>query len=117
MTDAGHEELLAAVDELAAAMKAKLEANRHKGGRIEDETRVWLVGRLRDEVFELDQAVYIHERDLYERPWADMLDDVKLEAADVANFALTIWVRARRLQQKAKARVEQHPGAPIVVRG
>ncbi len=94
--DDGHAELLAAVDEMAAAMKAKLEANRHKGGRIEDAGQDWLLDRLREECAELIDAARA-----WNWQWGDgaaRVDAIRDEAADVSNFALFVWVAARRIE-------------------
>jgi hypothetical protein len=90
--DAGHAELLAAVDELAAAMKAKLNARREKNeGRLEDAPRDFFFQRLRDETDELLEAEVLAGQG--QGPIAAVCN----EAADVANFAMFVWVRRRRM--------------------
>lgn len=68
-----------AVRRFAVAMENQLRANDHKGGWT-DESREWLLGRVRDEVDELHEVV---RNDLNS-------DEVMREAADVANFAMMI---------------------------
>lgn len=91
--EAGHLELLLAVDELAGAMKAKLNARREKnGGRLEDVDANFLLNRIDDEVGELEDA------DLNAESGDEIaVQDVRDEAADVANFAMFVWIRRRRL--------------------
>lgn len=98
--DAGHQELLLAVDELAAAMKAKLNARRAKSeGRLEDVDANFLVKRIDDEVGELaDADVAAEDGDEI------AVQDVRDEAADVANFAMFVWVRRRRLHAAKPSR-------------
>lgn len=85
----GTQELLDAVDELAAAMKVKILANRHKSG-LADCAYDYLFDRIIDEHDELAVAMAARGGPAF------ALDEVLREAADVANFALFIFVKARR---------------------
>lgn len=81
----------------AEAMECQLRLNDHKSG-IEDMRVDDAVERLWDEVRELDRAAY---RDptgaistIFTKP--KTLVDVANEALDVANFAMAVWLGARR---------------------
>lgn len=70
-------------------MRRKLAANAHKGG-WENETTTRLMDRLMDEKGELERAIYRlqHCGDVPEMEKKVLREQVALEAADVANFAL-----------------------------
>jgi NTP pyrophosphatase (non-canonical NTP hydrolase) len=69
----------------AERMEQRLVANEHKGG-WEDNT-VWeLLGRVREELQELECA--LHDYSGHRR--AGSVDEVRSEAADVANFLMMI---------------------------
>lgn len=88
----GHLELLLAVDELAEAMKRKLNARREKHtGRLEDAPRRFFQERLSEEARELIAA------DVGAQMGDYPVEDVRDEAADVANFAMFVWIRRRRI--------------------
>jgi NTP pyrophosphatase (non-canonical NTP hydrolase) len=74
----GYAEDKHAVDEFAGVMLDKLRENRHKA-HWKHVDRQWLMDRMMDEIYELNEAI------------AD--DDplsISLECADVANFAMMI---------------------------
>lgn len=85
------------VQELAVSMQFKLDKNQHKDCEvmnIGDEGRCWshcslfwLFGRLIDEAKELDEA--LNARDI-PSPTKEQVDAIRLECADVANFAMMI---------------------------
>jgi hypothetical protein len=96
----GSQELLDAVDALAEAMKFKIATNRHKR-RLDECNYSHLLGRIDEEIAELNRAL---------TQWQHgpaTLDDLLLEAADVANFALFVWVKARREEHQKQQ--ETHP--------
>lgn len=97
--DAGTRELLAAVDALAVAMRQKLLANRHKPG-LDACSYTHLLERLAEEARELRDALGPY----LARPRRRPLDSILDEAADVANFALLCWVKARREAAELPAR-------------
>lgn len=65
---------------LTMAMRTKLKANRHKGSWRDEDVTALLKG-LRQEIKELGEAVLAAMED------PTLLDAVRMEAADVANFA------------------------------
>jgi len=78
---------------MAEAMQAKLEANAEKKGWPSEDGKGWtsstcthlfLLKKLREEVGELRLAVRLYKAK------AAPLEDVRLEAADVANIAMMI---------------------------
>jgi hypothetical protein len=81
----------------AEAMEATLRANDHKSG-IEDMRVDDAIERLRDEVRELDLEAYRDRSGavstMFTRP--KTLTAVAKEALDVANFAMAVWLAARR---------------------
>lgn len=92
------------VDAFADEMEAKLDANRHKGNREgwSRESVAWLVGRLKDELRELEQAIKVPElrcncREIdcphsLGQACHNVARENRIigEAADVANYALMI---------------------------
>jgi len=72
-----------AVDEFSKEMKLKLLKNSHKGGWLSEDVGS-LLRRLKMEVRELEEAIYI---------WNDGIVE---EAADVANFAMMIADHQKR---------------------
>ncbi len=74
----------------AAAMEKRLQENDHKGG-WGDETLRWLLGRLRDELAELEHAAGLGCRSC-RRGKTKSIDPVRVlhEATDVANFAMMV---------------------------
>lgn len=83
------------VDAFAGEMEAKLAANRHKGDRDgwRCETAGWLMGKLKDEVDEL-QAVLMRRHTQCSCGLVTERDaqpsEIRAECADIANFAMMI---------------------------
>jgi NTP pyrophosphatase (non-canonical NTP hydrolase) len=65
-------------------MQAKLSKNNYKGG-WKNESVQWLIGRLHQEIYELEEAI-LHKKDK---------DYIINEASDVANFAMMIADKVR----------------------
>lgn len=86
------------VDEFSEIMKTKLEKHRHKPGWKPDSSNpselLVLLGMLKDEVNELEEAIRLGDR-----------DEIKLESADVANYAMIIADSAADLYSKLEIRV------------
>ncbi len=78
-------DLRAMVVQFADAMEQRLHANAYKGDTWRDMTPSWLFRRLRAETNELVRA---NQRD-------SNASTILLEAADVANFAMFVWDKAR----------------------
>lgn len=78
------------VADFALVMERKLREKDHKGGWDDMDFGVLLI-MLREEVQELDDAIETYK----DTPDGENLEDMILECADVANFAMMIADRAR----------------------
>jgi hypothetical protein len=88
--DDGTLELLDATEDLAAAMREKILRNRHKAG-LGECTFPYLLKRIEEEADELARAIYPDPLIAQRNP-----DALLYEAADVANYAMFAWIKARR---------------------
>ena len=80
-------------DEMLAfinAMRGKLDTYGHKKRKFMDQSILWLISRMKDEVVELEAAYRIFILD----PTDENREALKKECADVANFAAFIHVNA-----------------------
>jgi len=76
-------------------MEQKLKENDHKShwGNLENS---WLIGRLKDELKELENAIY--KAPSQDAEWQEKLDiELQRECADIANFAMMIADNVKKL--------------------